>query len=206
MDRSALLLALANLTLIGALPRIFFRRGTFNVRWWATASPFFVAAGLIVAALAGGIEPTVVPGSALADAAAALAVLCCAVSIALIGFTVGAHRVPLALWHQDDDAPVELVTWGPYARVRHPFYAAFLVGLLGAAAALPHWAMPVLWLYTAVQLHRTACREEQRLLVSALGTAYGQYYRRTRRFVPLRRREAGIAPAPAPAHHSGAGP
>jgi protein-S-isoprenylcysteine O-methyltransferase Ste14 len=194
MDRSALLLALVNLAFVGALPRIFFQPGRLNARWWLTAAPFLGAAGLLVAALAGALSPALVTGASALRAAAAFAVLCCAASIALIGFTLGAHRVPLALWHQDDDTPVELVTWGPYARVRHPFYTAFLIGLFGAAAALPHWAMLALWCYAALRLNATARHEEARLLASHVGREYERYMRRTGRFLPSRAAHANADP------------
>jgi protein-S-isoprenylcysteine O-methyltransferase Ste14 len=180
MNLPVLVLLLGNLLLIGALPRIFFRRGTLNLHWWLTASPFFVAGALLLAG-AGGVVSPVLPPSAVRES---LAVVLCAASVALIAFTLGTHQEPLSLWHQENDAPRRLVTHGAYARVRHPFYAAFLLALLGCTAALPHPGMAVLFLFACVKLSRTAAREERRLLASAFGAEYREYLRRTGRFLP----------------------
>lgn len=180
MNLPVLVLALGNLLLIGALPRIFFRRGTLNLHWWLTASPFFAAGALLLAGAGGAVSPAL-PPSVLRES---LAVVLCAASVALVAFTLGTHRDPLSLWHQEDDAPRRLVTWGAYARVWHPFYSAFLLALLGCAAALPHPGTAALFLFACVQLGRTAAREERRLAASPLGGEYREYLRRTGRFLP----------------------
>ena len=48
-------------------------------------------------------------------------------SIALIAFTLGTHRVPGSLWHQKENLPEHLVTYGAYRRIRHPFYSAYIL-------------------------------------------------------------------------------
>ena len=180
MNPAVLFLCLLNLGLIGALPRVFFRPGRLNPAWWATAAPFFSAAGVLGAGLAGVLVP-VLPASPLRDG---FAVILCAASVGLIGFTLGTHREPLSLWHQQEDAPARLVTWGAYSRVRHPFYLSFLLALLGCVAAFPHAATAALLLYACVQLNRTAAREERRLLASAFGAEYAAYLSRTGRLLP----------------------
>ena len=107
-------------------------------------------------------------------------------AMALIAATIATHRVPLALWHQDGDqnAPVHIVTYGPYGWVRHPFYTSFILLLVGSAliardvvtlAALPLGLLSLDW---------TARNEEKKLLASSLGDEYGAYRERTGRFVP----------------------
>lgn len=182
MDLPVVFLCLLDLGAVAALPRVFFRPGRLNLRWWATAAPFLVAAAMLGAGAAGALRPTLAPSVVAECGAVAL----CAASLALIGFTLGTHREPLSLWHQDDDAPARLVTHGAYARVRHPFYAAFLLALLGCAAAFPHWATAAAFLYGWARLDRTAAREERRLLASAFGAEYRAYLRRTGRFLPRR--------------------
>ena len=177
-----LALCAANLLLVAALPRVFFRRGRLNGAWWATASPFFLAGTALLFVAAGVVRPiAVAPGAAplLAVAAALLA----SASSALIGYTLGTHDGPVSLWHQENDTPARLVTRGAYARVRHPFYAAFLLALLGCAAAAPHPLMLGALALGTVQLWRTARREERRLL-DAFGEEYRSYMRRTGRFMP----------------------
>ena len=173
------LLALANLALIGLLPRVFFRRdGRLNGRWWLTAAPFFVTGATLFAGALGVVSPSSEPLGVAAT-------VCSVVSIVAIGLTILTHRVPLALWHQDDDSPVELVTAGPYRLVRHPFYGAFLVGLVGCLLAFPHLITLTTLTYAAVVLDLTARREEHRLLRSAFGSDYRHYMRRTGRLLPM---------------------
>jgi protein-S-isoprenylcysteine O-methyltransferase Ste14 len=181
MNAPILGLCLVNLALIGALPRIFFRPGRLNLQWWITAGPFFTMAGLLIAALFGSLSGPLPPS----DARAFLAATLCASSILLIGFTLGTHREPVSLWQQEDDAPMRLVTHGAYARIRHPFYTAFLLALLGATLALPHPLAAIVFLFACVQLNRTAAREEARLLRSTFGREYAGYLSATGRFLPL---------------------
>lgn len=176
-------LCLLNLGFIGLLPRIFFRPGTLNLHWWLTAAPFLLAAGLVAAGLAGGVHPWVPPGPALTILTLA-SLGCSAGSVALIAYTLGTHTRPVSLWHQDADTPAALVTHGAYARVRHPFYSAFLLALTGCVLVLPHpgtWGLLVL---AGIQLYRTAVREERRLRASVLGAQYRDYRTRTGRFLP----------------------
>lgn len=175
-----------NFVVIGLLPVLFFRRdGRFNLRWFATGAPFFVAPVAIALAYAGIVD---VPRNYVdvALATEGLATLTSLASIGLIAMTVGVHRVPLALWHQDNDEPVELVTWGPYAYVRHPFYTSFLLAFLAAAIALPHLVTLGCFAYAGIALSMTAAREERRLAASVFGASYSEYMTATGRFFPRR--------------------
>ena len=88
--------------------------------------------------------------------------VCSVASIALIAFTLGTHRHRLALWHQTNDAPEHLVTYGAIRRLRHPFYTAFLLALLAALLACPHvGTAATLW---PGYYNYTAAQEEQRLV------------------------------------------
>jgi protein-S-isoprenylcysteine O-methyltransferase Ste14 len=183
--RPVVLLCLLNFALIGALPRIFFKRGTLNRSWWLTATPLFAMAVVLLARLMTGDAGRT---AALWPAAVVLA-LC---SIALIRAAVGVHRVPLALWHQANDRAQQLVTRGPYALVRHPFYSAFLLALVAAVAAAPSLLALAIAVVGAVQLYRTA-RGEERRLRAQFGRAYVAYMRRTGRFLPRLRRVQSYA-------------
>ena len=183
MTPAVVLLHLLNFVFIGLWPAIFFTRGQLTARWWLTAGPFFVDAVLLIAGFVGIIIPGALTGPAR-TVLETVSVTLAAASIALIAFTLGTHRIPIALWHQDDDAPRHIVTWGAYGRIRHPFYAAFLLASLGAALACPHATTLAVLVYSAVALNVTAAREERRLLQSPLGPEYGVYMRRTGRFFP----------------------
>ncbi|MEU3465703.1 isoprenylcysteine carboxylmethyltransferase family protein [Streptomyces sp. NPDC006733] len=192
MDTPALFLLLLNFAVIGALPRVFFRSdGRFNAKWWLTALPFGLSPLFVAAAALLGWEP-MVPGS-WRTGTALVAVALNAVSIALIFLTLGTHRIPVALWHQENDAPRHLVTHGAYGLIRHPFYTAFLLAFLSAVALLPHGVTLALFCYGLVALNATAAQEERRLSGSQFGAEYRGYLARTGRFVP---RPGRAAPAP----------
>ena len=180
MMRPVVLLCLLNFALIGVLPRVFFKRGRLNRRWWLTATPLFAMAAVLLARLMTGDGG----GTAAFWPAAVLLAVC---SIALIAATIGVHRVPLALWHQANDRAHDLVTHGPYALVRHPFYTAFLLALVAGVLAVPSMLALGIAVVGGVQLYRTARREERRLRAQ-FGLAYVTYMRRTGRFLPRLRR------------------
>lgn len=185
MIRPALLLILLNLIYIGLLPRLFFRKdGRLTFMWWATAAPFLACAAYFIAALWGVAHPLPHAGTAL-DAWLELASVPVAVaSIALISYTLGTHRTPVSLWHQDEDTPAAIVTHGAYRRVRHPFYAAFLLALLAALVHSPHPVTLLAFACGCAILNATAAREEQRLAASPLGASYRQYMKHAGRFLP----------------------
>ncbi len=189
LSPGVLALLLLNFLLIGFLPIMFFARGRLSVRWWLTAAPFFLCAGLLAAGCFGLLTPGLAAGP-WQTPREVVAVLLGASSIGLIACAVGSHRIPVALWHQEDDAPQRIVNWGPYSRIRHPFYAAFLLALLGAFVFFPHVGTLLTGLYGATALSITARREETRLLASTLGQEYAGYMRRTGRFWPRSRGEA----------------
>jgi protein-S-isoprenylcysteine O-methyltransferase Ste14 len=179
-----------------SLPFCFFRRdGRRNtVMWWVTASPF--AVGFASAAVTRFVTTetlaapwrqmlTGVPlldfGRSFSTIGATLAGIG---SVSLIAATVASHRVPIALWHQPNDAPVSIVTHGPYSRVRHPFYAAFIVLLLATVLACRSALAGFAFVYGSLVLNFTAAREERKLGASAFGDEYRSYIARTRRFIP----------------------
>lgn len=180
MSLPALVLCLASLALIALLPRLFFRRGRLNARWWLTAAPFFAAAAALIAGAGGILDPALAPSPMRESVGAVLG----AASLVLIGLAWGTHAEPVSLWHQQQDTPRRVVTRGAYARVRHPFYLAFLLALAGCAAVFPHPLTGAALLWAAVQLNWTAAREEVRLLQSPLGKEYREYLARTGRFWP----------------------
>ena len=190
MNRDLFVLLAANFTLIGLLPRLTFRRdGRFHLAWYATASPLLLAAGAVVAVQVGVLTP--VSRAQLGQPGDVIAVVASALSIALMAATVGVHRIPLALWHQENDAPRQIVSWGPYSLVRHPFYVSFILALAAAFVAAPHAVTASTLVAGVVALTFTARREERRLLTSELGTEYGDYLSVTGRFLPkLQRRPA----------------
>lgn len=171
--------------LIGLLPKIFFRQdGTYNLKWIVTAGPYFTMPLLLILTYAGGMDTAVSQTSGLYRALEVVALPFALASVGLMCFTLGTHRIPLALWHQDNDAPQSIVTYGAYARIRHPFYTSFLIALMGSVLIAPHLLTLAVLVYGFVVMTQTAQREERNLCASAFGDQYRDYMKRTGRFFP----------------------
>lgn len=183
MNEAVLLLYLLNFIFVGLLPKIFFKKdGRFNLMWWLTAAPFLICTLSLIASYAGYISPVIPPTWIRWLEVASVPVS--AASIGLLFFTLGTHRIPIALWHQNNDAPKSIVTYGAYKRIRHPFYASFLLVFVGAFIFCPHWITFLTLVYGFLILSFTAAREERRLSASEFGAEYQDYMRRTGRFLP----------------------
>jgi protein-S-isoprenylcysteine O-methyltransferase Ste14 len=184
MDTTAVVACLLGFVEISCLPLFFLVKsdGRLNSRWWLTAAPFFVTEGLLIAGLTGGIRPE--SPQTWSTGLGIVASVAAAASIALMSATWGTHRIKLALWHQDNDAPQSIVTVGPYRMIRHPFYTSFLLAMTSAALALPHWSTLTAFAYTLVALNVTAAREERRLAAGEFATEYRAYAQSTGRFLP----------------------
>lgn len=77
----------------------------------------------------------------------------------------------------------ELVTSGPYARVRHPIYSGLVLAGLGSVLALG-----VLWLPALVFIgvfFVFSARTEEKMLCEQFPEAYPPYRRRTRMLIPF---------------------
>jgi protein-S-isoprenylcysteine O-methyltransferase Ste14 len=185
MNESVLLLYLLNLMLIGLLPRVFFKKdGRFNLMWWLTAAPFVLCTCFLILSFVGYLSRASGDESTLASMLELVSVPFSVTSIALIFFTLGTHRIPIALWHQENDAPKHIVTYGAYRWIRHPFYTSFLLALFGALVYCPHWGTLAALVLAFVILNLTAAREERRLCGSQFGAEYEEYMQRTGRFRP----------------------
>jgi protein-S-isoprenylcysteine O-methyltransferase Ste14 len=84
-----------------------------------------------------------------------------------------------------------LVTTGPYARVRHPQYVAFVLIMLGFLLQWPTLITLVMFPVLVVMYARLARGEEQELL-TRFGDAYRAYAREVPAFVPRLGRGAEV--------------
>lgn len=76
-----------------------------------------------------------------------------------------------------------LVTKGPYRWVRHPFYTAGAIGLVGGSVAMANWFVLIVGgILFGFLVART--RIEEAKLVERFGGEYRDYMRRTGRFLP----------------------
>jgi protein-S-isoprenylcysteine O-methyltransferase Ste14 len=76
----------------------------------------------------------------------------------------------------------KLITYGPYAWVRHPMYLAVFLVATGGLLLFQTWSM-LLLLAIAAALPRRAGREE-RLLAAQFGEAWTDYARRVPKWLP----------------------
>ncbi len=183
MDYGLFVLLLIAYAYIGILPRIFFRSdGSYNLMWWLTSSPLFLS-GFYIFSAKYDLIPALAPWNASIGMGIPSALLA-AFSIGFISMTLGTHRVPLSLWHQKNDAPVHIVTWGAYKYVRHPFYSSFIVAQIAALLAAPHWITVAGLIGTLAVLTTTAQKEEAKLGESQFGAEYKSYMAKTGRFFP----------------------
>jgi protein-S-isoprenylcysteine O-methyltransferase Ste14 len=78
----------------------------------------------------------------------------------------------------------QLVTWGPFAVIRHPIYTALFAWMIAMAFAFGHYrglilGVPLYWIGTWMRVSR-----EEKLLRDQFGAAYDAYAARVKRFVP----------------------
>lgn len=185
MQLASLVSALTCFALIGALPRLFFRKdGAYNLMWFFTASPYFLAAVALYLAYAGMMPVLVDYQSTTSLVLQGVGVFLFSLSIGLQTLTIGTHRIPLALWYQDNDAPRSIVTWGAYKRIRHPFYTSFILSLIASICLAPSIATVAIFIFGVTIKTVTAKREEDRLSKSEMGGEYIEYMKTTGRFFP----------------------
>jgi len=106
------------------------------------------------------------------------------VSLTMFWCCVRINRAqPLSLAFSND-RPAHIVTRGPYAWVRHPFYLSYLLCWIAGALATGQWALLATvalmgWIY-----RRAAVKEEAKFTASPLAEEYRRYALRAGRFVP----------------------
>ena len=111
-----------------------------------------------------------------------------------IGLVIFVLGLALAVWARvylgrnwgmpmSQKADPELVTTGPYARVRHPIYSGIILAMVGTAIAVsPYWLIAVViiggyFLYSATV--------EERWLTRQFPDAYPGYRRSTKMLLPF---------------------
>ena len=80
--------------------------------------------------------------------------------------------------------PAELVDEGPYARIRHPIYASYMLAFLALFVAMPSRLTLLILIFNVALFTHAVFREERNLMSSALAGAYGEYKERTGMLVP----------------------
>lgn len=81
------------------------------------------------------------------------------------------------------DDPTELITGGPFSRVRHPIYSISILMIWCTLMAAPTWPLMIAALVHTLLMNLKA-RNEERWMVQAHGQTYREYRQRTNRFIP----------------------
>ncbi|HEY6004186.1 MAG TPA: isoprenylcysteine carboxylmethyltransferase family protein [Anaeromyxobacter sp.] len=171
--------ALAALVLVGicflAGVRVAFVRPKRRHRYRASRVSGAILGAEVIAIAAAPVPP--------GRAAAALALL--AVALGLFLWAAWANRARKLGLAFAEALPEHVQSGGPYALVRHPFYASYLLAFLGGAvAAGSPWLVPAVFA-GALTYWRAARDEEERFARSPLAVAYGEYAARTGMFLPF---------------------
>jgi protein-S-isoprenylcysteine O-methyltransferase Ste14 len=83
-----------------------------------------------------------------------------------------------------------LVKEGPYARLRHPIYLAFLLMQVSVLLLTSNWFIGLCGIAIIIAVIALRVPEEERLLVEQFGDEYREYMKRTGRFFPRVRNAA----------------
>ena len=88
------------------------------------------------------------------------------------------------------DVPEAVCQEGPYAHVRHPVYASYIIAFAAMLAALPSlWSLAIFLFNAGLFIH--AARDDERSLgASDLSDDYSRYRMRTGMFIPHSSRKA----------------
>lgn len=143
---------------------------------WLQAVAFFLAA-------VGPVQPTLQSASAGAMGQAVVVALLIGTCISMFlsaALAMGRNWSFVARTRRNHD----LVTWGPFATIRHPIYTGLFAMLIAVGLALGHWrgllvGLPLFAIGTWIRV-----REEEALLHAHFGAEYEAYAARVKRFMP----------------------
>ena len=104
-------------------------------------------------------------------------------SAGLFWWTLSMHNEPLDFVFSNAE-PGSLVTSGPYARIRHPFYTSYVLGWIAPLVLRPGILTVAVFVAMLFLYIVAARKEEQLFLKSRLATEYALYVKRTGKFSP----------------------
>jgi protein-S-isoprenylcysteine O-methyltransferase Ste14 len=149
-----------------------------------TRSFNFIAIGLgiLSAAILSGTQKFIFPGGKTP------VVFFVGMAIILVGMSLrywavatlgGSFRTTI-----ETDPDQKVVSGGPYQLIRHPSYSGWLLVCLGYGIAVQNWLslMAAVLLPLVALLYRI--QVEEKVLVASLGSAYGEYQKKTKRLIP----------------------
>jgi protein-S-isoprenylcysteine O-methyltransferase Ste14 len=161
---------------------------------WVVYVPLVAAwCALPYLALSHALPPLGLPEFARAvPACATLRAAAAVVAVACLALTIKCWARMGKDWRMDVSVTerANLITDGPFARIRHPIYAFSILLMLATLVIVPTAPMAVAAL-VHVAIFNLKARNEERHLLATHGDAYRRYMQRTGRFLP---RFRGVAP------------
>ena len=143
--------------------------------WWAEISFIWTgAAGTLILGLNVPIH--------LYNGIASLFVLACSLAL----YEWARHIVWGRKFHVawSGDVPHAVCAEGPYAYIRHPIYASYILAFLAVLIAMPTVVTAIVFAFNVVLFTHAALSDERSLRSGALADDYGEYRKRTGMFLP----------------------
>jgi protein-S-isoprenylcysteine O-methyltransferase Ste14 len=161
---------------LGAGARTFTSSGTDDAgALWAQIS--FMFTGALTTIWLGLVVPV-----RLYNGLAAIAILVCSLALYEWARHVIWGRSFYIAW--SGDVPESLCERGPYAYIRHPIYASYILAFLAEFAAIPTPITLAVLLFNAGLFTHAALSDERSLASGSFGAEYAQYKQRTGMFLP----------------------
>lgn len=170
---------------LGAGSRTFARSGDDDIGvLWAQIS--FMWTGAVATLVLGLYIPI-----HLYNGIAALAVLAFSLTLYELARRAVRSRNLYVAW--SGSVPDSVCNEGPYAYIRHPIYASYILAFLAVFIAMPMIVTAAVLVFNVVLFTHAALSDERSLLSGALATDYAQYKKRTGMFFPRIFRPASAA-------------
>ena len=77
-----------------------------------------------------------------------------------------------------------LITTGPYKRIRHPMYVAFILLHIAVFLIVANWIIGVTWNVFIILIIAIRVKPEEKMMEERFGDEYSEYMKRTGRFLP----------------------
>jgi protein-S-isoprenylcysteine O-methyltransferase Ste14 len=120
----------------------------------------------------------------MAEAFISPGLLCFAGSLALFEWARHSIQGKFFSYMNSNDTPQFICASGPFAYIRNPFYASYLLSYIGVAIMFPGIITLAVVLGMFLFLVHVARHEERKFARSPVATEYEAYRRRTGRFIP----------------------
>ena len=110
----------------------------------------------------------------------------CALGIASVGLFAWSHAILGRFWspHLQLRPSHQLITGGPYARIRHPIYSAIVGWLMSLGLVSANWT-PFVFAALAALHFLSKIQGEEKMMLEQFGDEYREYMKRTGRLLPV---------------------